>query len=84
MDSAEKMHGKDSKSKVSVDANGLGNNDTTSSDDEIKQNLKNNTTLEKNLFDTISFRQENFVQSRHPQEKFYDTILWQVLFIDYQ
>ncbi|XP_062090852.1 probable RNA methyltransferase At5g51130 [Humulus lupulus] len=75
IDSAEKLHGKDSKSKVYDDENGLGNKVTTSSDDETKQNLKNSTTLEKNLFDTVSFRQENFVQSRHPQEKFYDTIL---------
>jgi 7SK snRNA methylphosphate capping enzyme len=28
------------------------------------------------LFDVVSFRQENFVQSQRPSEKQYDTILW--------
>ncbi|KAM6583224.1 hypothetical protein CsatB_010226 [Cannabis sativa] len=75
IDSAGKIHGKDSKSKDSEDANGLGNNITASSDEETKQNLKTSTTLPKNLSDIVSFRQENFVQSRHPPEKFYDAIL---------
>uniref|UniRef100_A0A803NT51 RNA methyltransferase n=1 Tax=Cannabis sativa TaxID=3483 RepID=A0A803NT51_CANSA len=77
IDSAGKIHGKDSKSKDSEDANGLGNNITASSDEETKQNLKISTTLPKNLSDIVSFRQENFVQSRYPPEKFYDAILWQ-------
>ncbi|POO00868.1 S-adenosyl-L-methionine-dependent methyltransferase [Trema orientale] len=67
--------GKASKSKVSENANGLGTNIAASSDIETKQTLRNCSSQEKDLSDIVSFRQENFVQSRHPPEKHYDTIL---------
>lgn len=75
MDEFEKKQGRTSRSKVSEDANGLGNNAAASSDDETKQSLRSCSSEERDLFDIVSFQQENFVQSRHPQEKHYDTIL---------
>ncbi|EXC15873.1 7SK snRNA methylphosphate capping enzyme [Morus notabilis] len=77
MDEFEKKQGRTSRSKVSEDANGLGNNAAASSDDETKQSLRSCSSEERDLSDIVSFQQENFVQSRHPQEKHYDTILWQ-------
>lgn len=34
------------------------------------------SSQEKNLLQTVSFQQENFVKSRHSAKKSYDTILW--------
>lgn len=83
MDKAENKDGKASKSKVSENANGLGTNIAASSDDETKQkqHLRNCTSQEKDLTDIVSFQQVNFVQNRHPQDKHYDAILWQVFLI---
>ncbi|CAL1414350.1 unnamed protein product [Linum trigynum] len=42
-------------------------------DEEIKKEAS--FSEKRNLFDVVSFRQENFVDSRHSHEKQYDTIL---------
>ena len=74
MDKAEKQ-GKTARSKVSENENDVDINRAPSSDDKTKQTLRN-CSSEDDLFDIVSFRQENFVQSRHSQEKLYDTIIW--------
>lgn len=68
MENTGKMNGKASKLKISEDSNGQGNDIAMPSDGETK----------KDLFEIVSFRQENFVRSSRTPEESYDTILWQV------
>ncbi|GMN50583.1 hypothetical protein TIFTF001_019740 [Ficus carica] len=63
MDKTEKMHGKTFGLKVSENASGLGNNTAASLDDETRQNLWSCSSEERDLFDIVSFQQENFVHS---------------------
>lgn len=75
MDKTKKMYGKTFGLKVSENASGLGNNTAASLDDETRQNLWSCSSEERDLFDIVSFQQENFVHSLYPQDKHYDTIL---------
>ncbi|XP_015898491.2 probable RNA methyltransferase At5g51130 [Ziziphus jujuba] len=65
MENTGKMNGKASKLKISEDSNGQGNDIAMPSDGETK----------KDLFEIVSFRQENFVRSSRTPEESYDTIL---------
>ena len=66
---AGKKHSKASKLEVSRSANGSGQSVAASPNEEMME------ISEANLFHIVSFQQENFVQSRCPPEKKYDTIL---------
>ncbi|KAF3441895.1 hypothetical protein FNV43_RR15810 [Rhamnella rubrinervis] len=76
LENAGKVNGKAARVKISVDSNGRGNNIAAPSDEETKQVLnKSSPSKGRELFDIVSFRHENFVQSSHSPEKNYDTIL---------
>lgn len=84
MDSAKKMSLKACKSTVSERENDV--EDSTNAplnekDEEKRGKLRDcSASKERDLFDIVSFQQENFVQSRNPSANtHYDTILWLVL-----
>lgn len=77
LENAGKINGKAPRVKISVNSNGRGNNIAAPSDEEAKQVLNKGSPFKgRELFDVVSFRHENFVQSSHSPEKNYDTILW--------
>lgn len=77
LESARKTHAKSSKLEVAENANGPEQSVTASSNEETKGISRDcSPSMKRDLGDIVSFRQENFVQSRHPREKQYDTILW--------
>ena len=58
-------------------ADDSGNSVSALSNVETKEILKEHSSSEQiDLLTIVSFRRENFVQSRHPPGKNYDTILW--------
>lgn len=80
MDSAKKMSLKPCKSTVSERENGV--EDSTNAplnekDEEKRGKLRDcSASKERDLFDIVSFQQENFVQSRNPSPNtHYDTVL---------
>ncbi|XP_062147667.1 probable RNA methyltransferase At5g51130 isoform X2 [Alnus glutinosa] len=76
MESAQKTHAKASKLAIAESANGPEQSDTAASNEETKEISRDcSPSMKRDLYDIVSFRQENFVQSRHPREKQYDTIL---------
>lgn len=84
MDSAKKMSLKACKSTVSERENGV--EDSTNAplnekDEEKRGKLRDcSASKERDLFDIVSFQQENFVQSRNPSPNtHYDTVLWLAL-----
>ena len=71
-----KTYAKASKLEVAGSANGSEQSVTASPNEEMKEMSRDySPSTERDLFDIVSFRQENFVQSRCPPEKKYDTIL---------
>ncbi|XP_059432865.1 probable RNA methyltransferase At5g51130 isoform X2 [Corylus avellana] len=76
LESARKTHAKSSKLEVTESANGPEQSVTASSNEETKGISRDcSPSMKRDLYDIVSFREENFVQSRHPREKQYDTIL---------
>jgi 7SK snRNA methylphosphate capping enzyme len=72
-----KTYAKASKLEVARSANGSEQSVTASLNEEMKEMSRDySPSTERDLFDIVSFRQENFVQSRCPPDKHYDTILW--------
>lgn len=69
MEQAEKKHAKASRLEIAEKVDGLVRN-------EEKGISRDCSSSERNLFDIVSFRQENFVHGRDPPEMHYDTILW--------
>lgn len=76
MESAQKTHAKASKLEVAESANGPEQRDTKSNEETKEISRDCSPSMKRDLYDIVSFREENFVQSRHPREKQYDTILW--------
>ncbi|XP_050273254.1 probable RNA methyltransferase At5g51130, partial [Quercus robur] len=72
---AGKTHAKASKLEVSRSANGSEQSVAASPNEEMMEISRDCSSTETNLFHMVSFQQENFVQSRCPPEKKYDTIL---------
>ena len=73
---AGKTRAKASKLEVSRSANGSEQSVAASPNEETMEISRDCSSTETNLFHMVSFQQENFVQSRCPPEKKYDTILW--------
>ncbi|KAL0000050.1 hypothetical protein SO802_019652 [Lithocarpus litseifolius] len=72
---AGKTHAKASKLEISRSANGSEQSVASSPNEEMMEISRDCSSTETNLFHMVSFQQENFVQSRCPPEKKYDTIL---------
>ncbi|PRQ46654.1 putative tRNA (guanine-N-7) methyltransferase, Trmb type, RNA methyltransferase bin3 [Rosa chinensis] len=72
---AKKIPGNASKLKVGESANGSDCSIEGSSNEETKDSPRNCSSEETDLFDIVSFRNEDFVNSRDPPNKHYDTIL---------
>ncbi|XP_075635605.1 putative RNA methyltransferase At5g51130 [Castanea sativa] len=72
---AGKTHAKASTLEVSRSANGSEQSVAASPNEEMMEISRDCPSTETNLFHMVSFQQENFVQSRCPPEKKYDTIL---------
>ncbi|XLS51521.1 hypothetical protein HN51_012198 [Arachis hypogaea] len=71
----DKDHADNSKDKDHADDS--ENSVTISSNEDAKQILKDmSSTEQSDLFAIVTFKRENFVQSRHPPGKQYDTIHW--------
>ncbi|OIW09998.1 hypothetical protein TanjilG_32738 [Lupinus angustifolius] len=67
---------KTSKLKDQDSADNLEKNGTISSNEDTKEISKEPSSLEQSdLINIVSFKRENFVQSRHPPGKQYDTIV---------
>lgn len=55
------------------------NHRVTAAHEKKKEILRGcSTSAERDLFDIVSFKQENFVHSWESPEKYYDAILWYV------
>ncbi|XP_065617167.1 probable RNA methyltransferase At5g51130 isoform X2 [Quercus suber] len=72
---AAKTHAKASKLEVSRSENGSEQSVAALPNEEMMEISRDCSSTETNLFHMVSFQQENFVQSRCPPEKKYDTIL---------
>lgn len=73
----EKRRANASRVEVIEKGDGLEKN-VTATQEEKKAISRNCSPAERNLFDIVSFKQENFVHGRDSPEKYYDTILWLV------
>lgn len=70
----EKRRANASRVEVIEKGDGLEKN-VTAAQEEKKAISRNCSPAERNLFDIVSFKQENFVHGRDSPEKYYDTIL---------
>lgn len=70
------IHAKASKLDVSGSANGSEQSVTESPSEVTEEISRDSPSIGRDLFGIVSFQKENFVQSRCPPEKHYDTILW--------
>ena len=75
MESAQKKQASDSNVKAVQEVNRSEQCNTLSNEGTSKGSSRHSSG-ERDLSDMVSFRQENFVQSRRPPDKYYDTILW--------
>lgn len=73
MEDARKVPGKASKLEG---ANGSERSIKGSLKEEMKEIPRNCCAEEKNLLDIVSFQKEDFVNTRDPPKKHYDTIIW--------
>lgn len=71
----EKRRANASRVEVIEKGDGLEKN-VTAAEEEKKAISRNCSPAERNLFDIVSFKQENFVHGRDSPEKYYDAILW--------
>ncbi|KAG2718400.1 hypothetical protein I3843_03G210900 [Carya illinoinensis] len=75
MKHTQKTNAKASKLEVLGSANG-SEQSVTASPNEVTEEISRDTpSMGRDLFEIVSFQKENFVQSRCPPEKHYDTIL---------
>ncbi|CAK7337452.1 unnamed protein product [Dovyalis caffra] len=74
-ENARKNSSKAARLELTNKVNGAEHSAGTSS---VETKEEGPPSVEGDLFDVVSFRQENFVQSQRPPEKQYDTILWWV------
>ena len=61
---------------VGESANGSECSIEGSPNEKMKDSARNCSSEEADLSDVVSFRKEDFVNSRDPPNKHYDTILW--------
>lgn len=76
IEKARKIPGNASKLEVGETANGSDCSIKGSPNEETKDSPRNCSSEEIDLLDIVSFRKEDFVNSRDPPNKHYDTILW--------
>lgn len=76
--SSGKTPAKLSKLRVEDHANCSSEQSANVSSNEEKKEISRELapTEERDLFKVVSFQRDNFVESQHPLEKSYDTILW--------
>lgn len=62
--------------EVTEKGDGLEKNATAAQEEKKGISRNCSPSAERNLFDIVSFKQENFVHGRDSPEKYYDAILW--------
>ncbi|XVE98126.1 hypothetical protein REPUB_Repub03eG0078500 [Reevesia pubescens] len=75
MESAQKKQRNDSYVKVVQEVKMSEQCTTTLSNEGTNKGSSHHSSGERDLSDIVSFQRENFVQSRHTPDKYYDTIL---------
>ncbi|XWS26808.1 hypothetical protein CRYUN_Cryun26dG0062100 [Craigia yunnanensis] len=75
MESAQKKQANDSGVKAVQEVNRSEQCTTALSNEGTNKGSNQHSSGERDLSDIVSFLRENFVQSRHPPDKYYDTIL---------
>ncbi|XVE70466.1 hypothetical protein DITRI_Ditri10aG0074600 [Diplodiscus trichospermus] len=73
MESAQKKQASDSNVTAVQEVN--RSEKCSNLSNESNKGSSHDSSGERDLSDIVSFRRENFVQSRHPPDKYYDTIL---------